>query len=149
MLCNKRQLADIIGYTEATITKWQKEGLPFEVKRGRENSYDTKKVIAWLMKKGDRKNGGLDGEQERARKDKAMADKYELELAVRKGELLESEDVKKTWVDALRLVRSRMLGLPTKLAPIIVMQSEPQKAQAILKEEIHSALKELANEKSR
>jgi len=44
-------------------------------------------------------------------------------------------------------VRARLLAIPVKLAPSLVNIDDPREIQPILKEEVYSALNELASEK--
>lgn len=82
--------------------------------------------------------------QERARKDKELADKTALENQLRRGELVEAATVRKTWVDTMLLVKSRLLRLPFSIAPLIVGQEDQWKVQVILDDQIRDALSELA-----
>ncbi|WP_250589615.1 terminase small subunit [Neisseria subflava] len=87
MLVNKRELSEILGITERSLTEWQKEGLPvasFADLRGQANEYDTKAVIGWLIQ---RELQRLNREKPRDRLDRLKADAIELEIKERTGEL--------------------------------------------------------------
>ena len=87
-----------------------------------------------------------DSNHERARKDAAIADKYELELNVRKGELVEAKDVLETWKGHILRCKARLLGMSTKLAPLLVAEEEPKAIKKLVDEEINDALEELCKD---
>lgn len=82
---------------------------------------------------------------EKERLTQAQADKAEMENARIRGELLEAAAVEKTWDDLASHLRSKCLGLPRKLASLLVGLSSPVQAEAILTTEIHSLLTELSS----
>src|SRR3954469_14390190 len=99
-------------------------------------------VRALFIKGG--KSEGLDANYEKARKDKEMADKIEMANMVARGELI-SEDVgKKFIIDAFTRLRTRMLGLPTKLAIRLVGLKSAIEIQKILDDGVREALAELS-----
>lgn len=106
MHVNKRELADLIGHDETTITQWQKnERLPvLQVgRRGQAHTYDSIAVIQWLINRevaervGERTDGAgkqlYDKDEEMGRKLHHEADKIELDVQERKGELTETAEV--------------------------------------------------------
>jgi phage terminase Nu1 subunit (DNA packaging protein) len=151
MICNKSKLADILGVTQTTLTMWQREGLPFATKRGRDNAYETSDVIDWLLKRERTKlsraateSGGIDIDHEKARKERALADKHEMDLSLRRGELLEASDVERVWLSRITAAKTRLMGIPRKCAPAVVMVTAPADAEAIIEQEVRDALEELA-----
>lgn len=84
-------------------------------------------------------------DEARGRKLNAEAEMAELELAKIRAELVKTEDVVKAWEDVLRAMRAKMLAIPTKLAPVVANESEPNICKALLDKEIEEALHELAN----
>lgn len=85
----------------------------------------------------------LDPNQERARKDRALADKTEMENEKRRGELVEVAEVASQWMKSLSIVRTRLLAIPSKAAANV-----PHEARGLVfklvEQEIHSALTELS-----
>ena len=54
MLVNKRQLSEILGVSERSLTDWQKEGLPvasYADNRGQANEYESSEVIRWMVQR--------------------------------------------------------------------------------------------------
>ena len=84
---------------------------------------------------------GLEAEQTRLTK--ARADKIELELAEQRGELHRASAVMRVWADNVINAKTRLLAIPTKIAPELVGKSI-QEVQVALKKEIHEALLELS-----
>ena len=86
---------------------------------------------------------GLDPTHERARRDRAAADKLEQELAVRSGELMVASEAAEVWQNHILNCRARLLAIPSKLPPLLENKSAGA-MQGILREEIYAALRELA-----
>lgn len=80
----------------------------------------------------------------RSRKLKEEADQLEMKSAQMRGELLPRDEVHVAVTGTLALVRSRMLAIPSKRAPMLAPEMTPAEAQAILKSAIHEVLAELA-----
>ena len=68
----------------------------------------------------------------------------EIEVAVIRGRVHEAEAVKELWLDQALALRSKLLGLPSKAAPV-VPGMQPTEALAFLTELISEALEELAD----
>jgi terminase small subunit / prophage DNA-packing protein len=93
--------------------------------------------------------GGSDGSDrdltsERARKAKEEADRLEMQNAQTRGDLLARDDVNAAVVGAFARVRARMIGVPSKVAPIVVSMDTPAEAEAAIRGAVYEALKELA-----
>jgi hypothetical protein len=84
---------------------------------------------------------GLEAEQTRLTK--AKADLAELDLAAQRGEVHRAAAVMRVWADNVMNAKTRLLSIPTKLAPELVGK-DMQGIQTKLKMEINEALHELA-----
>ena len=93
------------------------------------------------------KDGAVDLVAERARLTKAQAEKCERENAVAEGEFLARDKVHFMVTSAFARVRAKLLGLPSKLAPLVVAAKTAAGAQAVLKDAVYQALNELAGTK--
>jgi phage terminase Nu1 subunit (DNA packaging protein) len=93
---------------------------------------------------GRERKGPLDPSQELARKNKELADKTEMANMVARGALIREDVVKKFIIDAFTRLRTRMLGLPTKLAIRLVGLKSAIEIQKILDDGIREALAELS-----
>jgi len=112
---NKRELSEIIGYSERTLTEWQKDKtFPLELDGGRggSNLYDTVDVIEWHLK---RALSGAENETARERKDRLGGDEIELRLAEASGQLIPAEGVEQRLTDAVMAARTEILNGDDKL----------------------------------
>lgn len=94
--------------------------------------------------RGGSSEDGLDKNAELARKAKEEADKLEMENALRRGELREAADVDAAVIAAFTRVRSRLLAVPSKLAPKVVTAEDANAAEAEISVAIREVLRELS-----
>jgi phage terminase Nu1 subunit (DNA packaging protein) len=89
----------------------------------------------------------LDPAQERARKDRALAIRVELQNAEALGELVRVDDVVKLVTRDFSIVRSRVLAMPSKCASLV-----PASVRGIVfktvDQEVRAALEELSADKA-
>ena len=145
MLVDKRELSEILGITERSLTEWQKEGLPvasFADLRGQANEYDTKAVIGWLIQ---RELQRLNREKPRDRLDRLKADAIELEIKERTGELAPAALFERAWADHITAARTEFLTLPETLASeLSAIVGQPIDSELITAH-VERALEKLAN----
>jgi phage terminase Nu1 subunit (DNA packaging protein) len=92
---------------------------------------------------GRYKVGDLDLSAERARLAKEQADAKEMENAVGRGDLVYIEDVAKQIENQLTKARTRLLGVPTKVAPEAHASATVREVQTLIESAIVEALNEL------
>lgn len=92
---------------------------------------------------GRAKAGELDLGEERARLAKEQADAKEMENANLRGELVFIDDVAKQFGQQASAVRTRLLAIPSKAAPLVLNCTKPAEARAVIQEMIEEALNEL------
>jgi hypothetical protein len=68
-----------------------------------------------------------------------------LEFETKQGRLIEAEAVRKTIAEAVRSLRSGILGLPDRLATVLAAESDSKKVHVTLKTELSRELEALAN----
>lgn len=115
MIVNKRQLSEILGVSERTLTEWQKdERFPIAVNSGRgaSNQYETAAVVEWMIQ---RAVNGDKQESARERRDRIAADRDELALSRELGQLVPAENVEETITELALAVRSTILQGNSKL----------------------------------
>lgn len=135
------ELADLLGVSARTVQTLAKEQVIPKAERGR---FPLAAVTAYCtFIREDARRGPADFQEERARLTRARADVAEIELAQRRGELLRREDVDAAMIGAFSRVRARLLAIPSKAAPLVAM-TDVNAADATLRKEINSALKELS-----
>jgi len=79
--------------------------------------------------------------EQRVRKERALATMREIQLEQLRGALLPVAEVERTWAEAMFRLRSAMLAIPSRCAGRF---PNPQAAEAIIRAEVESALKQLA-----
>lgn len=172
MKANRREIADILGITVPTVTAWiDKDGMPYVVQgsKGVEWVFDTAEVIAWYAQHKFRvrdgragKNGpgedpfvlpedGLESEESaKARKERALADINEMRAAREAGELVPIDEVEAIVIEENARVRTRLLGIPTKVRPqaIVLLGNDRAAAEKIVSQVEQEILAALAEVKS-
>jgi len=86
----------------------------------------------------------LDPAQENARKNKELADKTALENQVRRGELIEASEVESAWSDIMARVRTRMMRVPSSVAPLIIGMDDQIAIQQAIDDAVRDALSEMS-----
>ena len=146
MIVNKRQLSDILGVTEETLTQWAKQGMPVVLKRrgSAGNQYESTAVLSWLDAKRQSDSPPTDYETERTRKVKLEADILALQKSQLEGRLIPSEKVEEAWTATMAVFRARMMAMPSILAPALVGLETFIDAETLVRDAIYSALHELS-----
>lgn len=108
-LVNKKQLAEIFPWSEKSFTSFQKDPtFPIEEQggRGRTNTYDTKKVFDWLL----RREMGKTSESAKERLDRLRGDKEEIAIAKEVEQLVPADDLEALLTDLAVTIRSTMMS---------------------------------------
>jgi phage terminase Nu1 subunit (DNA packaging protein) len=84
--------------------------------------------------------------ESRARREQALAELAELELAEKRGELVPVADIRKALVPKILGVRDALDTLADRLAPLLAAESDPAKVYALLKAEHRQILAQLTTE---
>lgn len=92
---------------------------------------------------GRASSGELDLVAERARLAKEQADAKEMDNAIGRGDLVYIEDVAKQFENMLTKVRTKLLALPTKIAPECHASATVLEVQSLIEAGIVEALHEL------
>jgi phage terminase Nu1 subunit (DNA packaging protein) len=90
-------------------------------------------------------SGELNLTEERARLAREQADAKEMENAIARGELVHIEDVAKQFERGLERARTKLLAIPSKVAPEVHACATAKEVQAIIERNIVEALSELAD----
>ncbi|HYE91776.1 MAG TPA: hypothetical protein VEA38_12180, partial [Terriglobales bacterium] len=127
---------------------WIGRGLPLHVRAipPKPHVFDLAAVKAWLAAEGLQQDVDLSAPKNRAEADLALvlqkiraaragADKAELGLKVRKGELLEAAEVERGRIERITAVTSALEAMPGKLAPELVGR-DARAIQARIAEEV-------------
>lgn len=143
-------LAKAFGITDRRIRQLAKEGVLEKAGHGRYNFIKSvQNYIVYLRANSELKESKneeeVNYEKEHALLEKAKREKAELELKVMKGELHLAEDVQTVMNDMLANFRSRILSMPSKLAPMLVSNNDVKSIQQIIQTNCFEALEELKN----
>lgn len=79
----------------------------------------------------------------RTRQQIADANMAELKLQELQGELVRAADVRNALAKNIASLREGFLQLPSRLVPLLVVESDPAKLDALLRQEIHAVLAQL------
>ncbi len=148
-VCSIKDLAELFGYTTQRIDQLVDEGFVVKRSRGKYSVWesikglilhrDTKKKNQW-----DGEEGG-DYEAHRARLTKAKADVAEIQASIAKGQAHDAGAVEAVWTDMLMNCRSKLLGMPSKLAPKLRKETDLAVCKDLIEQAVHEALAELAS----
>lgn len=118
LVVNKRQLAEIMGVSQRTVTDWQQKGMPVRhlADRGHDNQYDTAEVIEWRLQQ---LLAGEKRESQKERLERLQGDRLELELMRNCDELAEAIAADSMWEHAVLAARGVILGLGRRIKPEI------------------------------
>lgn len=135
MKVNKKQLADIVGVSERTLTEWQEEGLPIARKgmRGEENEYDTAVVFTWYARRALVLAGK--SETQRDREARLRGDMLEIQLAKEHGSLVPAGEVKPVWESRVLAAAAFMMSRQSRLAGILEATPGIEAKREFLKKE--------------
>ena len=75
---------------------------------------------------------------------KAQADLAEIEKQKQQGELIAKQEVKKNWLSILSVLKSKLLSMPNKVAPVVMTYKNVNEVKLILKDKIYDTLHEIA-----
>jgi hypothetical protein len=132
-------IAEVFGLTTRSVQLLEKQGIAVRVGHGRYDLHlSVKRYIAHL--EAEVASGDAEFEVQRTRVYKARADILESQSQALRGELHDAECIKEVMGDAISNARAAFLGLPTRLAPILADEPDPNKCSEIIREAIHEAL---------
>ena len=143
MIVNKKQLSDIVGISERSLTDWQKEGLPiqYEGERGEANQYDTTQVIAWMIAREIAKQVT---ETQKDRLARLQGDKLVLDIAREKRILIPVDQIEPTWLTMVSSARAHLLAAPDKLAHLLEATEGIDAKRDLLAETFEEFLRKLS-----
>ena len=113
-------IAKLLDLSERRVQQLSREGVIPRAERGQ---YDlvgsVRGYVRYLRDQAAKAQAGApDYASERARFIRARADLAEMEAEERRGALIAAEEVEAAWIAVLALLRTRLLALPDRLAPL-------------------------------
>ena len=125
MLVNKRQLADLLGVSERTLSDWAAETPPPPVaqapaKRGQAARYDSAAVVAWIRARERRlATKAAPARSAREQLDRLRAAEIAQRMRKARGELIPVEKIAPALEREALAARATLLQMQSRLAPVI------------------------------
>lgn len=143
-------IAKILNVTDRRIRQYAEEGIIDKAARGRYSLVSSiQKYIAFMKASKDiessKQGNALNYDDEKAMHEKIKREIAEITLAKIKGEVHEAKDVKIVMEHMLSNFRSRLLNVPSKLAPILLARDNISVIQSMIEKEITEVLEELSD----
>ncbi len=141
-------IGQIIGVTDRRVRQLADEGVIPKLKNG---SYDLVPTINSYIRnikignEADADSSKSNYDQERYLHEKAKRKKAELILGEMKGQLHDSETVEEVMTSMLSNLRSKLLAIPSKTAPLLIGIDDIPEIQEILDIKIYESLLELSD----
>ena len=142
---NTTTIAKLLKLSERRVQQLTKEGI---IPRLDRNKYElvpsVHGYIDYLRHQLSAEVSADDVVKNRNRLTLATAELREIEKAKLEDELIPTHEVKKTWLQYVNLLKTKLLSLPNKAAPQMVTVSTINEAKLILKERINESLNEIS-----
>lgn len=144
-IVNKRQLSEILGVSEETLSTWQANGMPVKTlgSQGISGEYEPSVVIRWWM---DRELDKVRSEQPRDRLARVQAERIEMDMAREREDLVPADEIAPVWHGHVVAARQAMLALPTEHAPRIRAAANDDAAIDLMAGAIEDALRRLSED---
>lgn len=149
-ITNSITVGQWLGITDRHVRRLVEDGIIQTVSRGKYDLQDcVRKYLLYIRQQNQSsksdKEVKLDYDIEHAKHEKIKREKAELQFRVMKGELHRAEDVEMIMTDMIANARTKLLGIPSKAAALVVGYTEIPKVQSILQKIIYEVLEELSN----
>jgi hypothetical protein len=141
LLVIRSELAKILKLSTRRIDQLVKEGV---LKRDDSGKYDLPEAVEAYFKYKLLTDEDVNYQREHTLFEKAKRQKAEIELEQLKGTLIFASEAEQAVATMVLTVKSRILGLPSKCAPLIIGQRDIVKITGILRDEVYQALTELS-----
>jgi phage terminase Nu1 subunit (DNA packaging protein) len=140
-------LAEMLGVNPRHLSNLEKSGAVYKLDRG---MYDLRKSVRGMcqyLRDQKQKTEETGYEVDKARKMSADADLAEIEAGKAAGKLVETRVIRRRWESAVIACRTKLLTIPDRTAPKVIVASSLDAAKKILNEEICDALESLTEVK--
>jgi phage terminase Nu1 subunit (DNA packaging protein) len=139
-------IAKLLDLSERRVQQLSREGVIPKANRGQ---YDligsVRGYVRYLRDQALKAQAGApDYAAERARFIRARADLAEMEAEEKRRSLIAADEIEAAWVAVLALLRTRLLGLPDRLAPQVFDQSTIGDTRTLIRSAIREVLDDLA-----
>ena len=139
-------IAKLLDLSERRVQQLSREGVIPKANRGQ---YDligsVRGYVRYLRDQAVKAQAGApDYAAERARFIRARADLAEMEAEEKRRSLIAADEIEAAWIAVLALLRTRLLGLPDRLAPQVFDQSTIGDTRTLIRSAIREVLDDLA-----
>lgn len=145
-LITKSEFAREMNISPQRVHSLIKRGI-IQVRKDGKINFDRAKKILEDNRATSPKMKNISYSDARARHEMLKIEMAQIELRQRKRDLIERGEVIKICSDIITISKTRLLAIPTKLAPQIVGVDSIRKIKSILEKEIRQALDELSRTK--
>lgn len=141
-------IAELLGITPRRVQQLAVKGVLPKPERGKYELVPT--VQGYVKHLRELSQGqGSSLTEERVRLTKYNADKKELELQKARGELIQVSLAMELWGGIIQNMRSKLLGMPTKLAPLCFGSKSIPDIKSKIEKTVHEVMRDIANPKFR
>ena len=145
-LYDVKAVARFLDVSERRVRQLREQKVIEEVRPGLYDLIDTNhRYINYLRKRNPESEEVIDYNTERAKLARAKRKNEEYELQLKENRLHASEDIEAVMSDILINFKTRLMAIPSKLAPILCKKTDRGEIFRILKEYIDEALLELSD----
>lgn len=150
-IVSQGEICRLFNTTAQTVLSWERKGCPIEQKggRGKPSLYRVADVIRWresqaaLAASGDL--SAMDMDEAKRRKLSAEAAMAEILLDKERGEIAEIATIVGVVGKGLDACRARLLGISSKIAPVLALETSPVTIKEIVDDAVHEALDEISS----
>ncbi len=135
------ELAKLIGVSQRRIQQLESEGILI---KNPDNKFELSKNIQLFYMWKLRPAENADYMKEHALLEKAKREKAEIELAKLQNRIHDADDIEEVLTGMLITFRTRILALPSKVAPLIIGQKNIGVITDVLRKELKTVLIELS-----
>lgn len=146
---NSAALEKIIGVSDRRIRQLAEENIIVRAAKGRYKLMESITNYILTLKvsieaaESDTPDGELDLDTEKAIHERVKRHISELKLKTMTGEVHKSEDVERVMTDMLVSIKTKLLSLPAKLAPMLVSRNDIDYVRETIMREVLESLNEL------
>ncbi|SHL50291.1 terminase small subunit [Halomonas caseinilytica] len=141
---NKRNLAEILGISERSLTDWQKDGMPVlhSAGRGGSNRYSVGEAIEWMLARA----AEASRESAKDRLDRLRGDQLERDMLKEDDVLVMPEDLDVEYAAMVEAARAEMLfNMPDALAAELTAIMGDEIDVSIIRRHVEAALTTLSH----
>lgn len=124
----QKTLVDILGTSRKVLLQWESEGLP----RNSDRTYNLYSVLPWLKTRWYQSTKEDKNSPALKRYRLAKARMAEVELAEKRGKLIDLEEVKRGRIERIHMVKRILFSIPHSAAPILATMNEPREIDKYL-----------------